>query len=140
MQAWYTISCTHDRYEVQNYRLCALGMVTINKDSLDCVGLFFQPSLVFYYYGTLKEVTVCSPHDRTSSALPGISGWEELSDCLGRSERGRRVMVMGDVNGKGGSEKTENRRRDNRSLIDYLAVHDGIYKDMLDAKVVRGMF
>lgn len=30
---------------------------------------------------------------------------EESSGCLGRFERGRRIIVMGDMNGKVGSER-----------------------------------
>ncbi|KAK4327054.1 hypothetical protein Pmani_002500 [Petrolisthes manimaculis] len=113
--------------------------------------------------------------------------WNDLIDCLRIFESGRRIVMIGDMNGKVGNEKrgsvvgkwgvngiNENgeclvdlcaeaglflantcfehklihrytwKRRDERgeqmSLIDYVAVDERLRKDVLDARVVRGMF
>ncbi|MCP5003018.1 MAG: hypothetical protein GY941_03575 [Planctomycetes bacterium] len=113
--------------------------------------------------------------------------WEEVSECIGKFEKGRRVILMGDMNGKVGNKEVggvvgrwgvegvnENgeylvdlcserglflantffehkmihrftwKRRDEMSeqmsLIDYIAVDERLRKDVLDAKVVRGMY
>ena len=112
--------------------------------------------------------------------------WYNLNECLRRFERGRKIVLMGDMNGRVGSSEVagvvgkwgvegvnENgehlvdmcaerglflantcfehrlihrytwRRGDGRdeqkSLIDYIAVDDRLRKDVMDAKVVRGM-
>ncbi len=113
--------------------------------------------------------------------------WGDVNECLKRFERERRIVLMGDMNGKVGSNEVtgvvgkwsvdgvnENgeqlmdvcadrglflantfsqhrlihrytwRRRDERgkqkSMIDDIAVDERIKNDVLDARVVRGMF
>ena len=112
--------------------------------------------------------------------------WNDLNECLKKIGKGRRVVLLGDMNGRVGNNEigsvvgkwgvdgvNENgeylvdtcaerglfltntffehkmihrytwKRRDERgdqmSVIDYIAVDEFLRKDVLDAKVVRGM-
>ena len=138
----------------------------------------------------LKYVWVCVYAPVNASSGKGREEmrkfWNDVNECLRSFERGSRIVLMGDMNGRVGSNEiagvvgkwgvdgvNENRehlidvcaerglflantffqhklihrftwrRRDGRgeqkSMIDYIAVDDRIKKDVMDARVARGM-